>query len=897
LQAEQAQRVSLIGVENGRRTIVVHTKLAGHMARVEAARSGAHGVQVLTMGQMAARLAGGFIAPIDMGTLQDAVRDALPETDLGELENIKDLPGMVRAVVGTLEKVWQADIELSSQSHPRLKALARLEQNVLGRLPPYMQKPKDLVEIACKRIDYARTLLGPVAIRGHSEMPVCWRPLVEALSDFVAVLWIAGPRHVPDWVDGNRIEIQRTAPSGATLTVSSCATPQHEILEAFRWMRELLAAGTARPEEIGIASASPADFDDHVLALSEDANLPIHFVQGIKAVTTPEGQTAAALADVLIKGISQERVRRLLRRLSGTPGIADLPKGWTSVLPKEAPLTTTERWEHALGQVPKDKWPDGLDCSERLLEIVRLLAKGVDVAREAGDTLLPNLARRLWTRALQDGPPEVLPVTLARLRVDHEIEPASHPIWTSAISLAAAPRPFVRMVGLNSGRWPRGIYEDRLIPDLILPMEELDPLPIADADRRDFDTIIAAARQASASFSRRDVEGRQLGRSPLIGEGERIYLSRARMPTHAASESDRLLARPSEFQSTLIAQSGSACWRNRYRNEITSHDGLVRSGHPRLKKVFRQALSATSLGLLLRDPIRFAWHYGLGWREPQLADDPLTLDALDFGNLTHEVLQNAVTALEADGGFGKSSSDDIDRAVRDATATAASHWEASCPVPPRLIWQRTLQEIERLSAKALAYGFDPLPGQKSWTEVPFGATDAMARENLPWDVSRHVEIPNTGVVIRGRIDRLDVAGNNSRARVFDYKTGSLRTKMEDVVVDGGGELQRCLYALAVRTLIRDDIDVEASLLYLRAVDGQEGLFPLKDVDAALDLIAEAVSIARTNLEKGLALPGKDAAHTYNDFNFALPADPTYLDRKQPLAEERLGDATKIWEQP
>jgi hypothetical protein len=58
-----------------RRTIVVHTKLAGHMARVDAARAGAHGIQILTMGQMAARLAGGFLAPIDSDCLRDAVRD------------------------------------------------------------------------------------------------------------------------------------------------------------------------------------------------------------------------------------------------------------------------------------------------------------------------------------------------------------------------------------------------------------------------------------------------------------------------------------------------------------------------------------------------------------------------------------------------------------------------------------------------------------------------------------------------------------------------------------------------------------------------------------------------------------------------------------------------------
>jgi hypothetical protein len=869
------------------------------MARVEAARAGAHGVQVLTMGQMAARLAGGFLAAIDTGTLQDAVRDALPETHLGELENIKNLPGMVRAVVGTLEKVWQANIELSSKSHPRLEALAALEQNVLNRLPPYTKKPKTLVDLACERAAYASVLLGPIAIRGHSEMPVCWRPLIDALSNVVPIIWVAGPRQVPDWVDGNRIEIQKREPSRAKLEVYSCATPQHEILEAFRWMRELLASGRARPEEIAIAAASPTDFDDHVLALAKEANLPVHFVHGVKAITKPEGQTAAALADVLIKGISQERIRRLLRRLAGRPAIAHLLRDWPLILSTDAPLTTVERWEWALAQVAKDEPPTGSDQhSELLLGIVRLLARGAEVAREAGDTLLASMSRRLWTRALQDGPPEALPVTLGRLRIDHEeVEPASHPIWTSAVSLAAAPRPFVRMVGLNAGRWPRGIYEDRLIPDLILPMEELDPLPVADADRRDFATIIATAEDISASFSRRDVEGRQLGRSPLIGGRKENYLSRSGTPRHAASESDRLLARPSEFRSTPIAESGSACWRNRYRDEITPHDGLVRPGHPRLKSVLRQTMSATSLRLLLRDPIRFVWRYGLGWREPQLADDPVTLDALAFGNLAHEVLQTAVSNLEADGGFGKSTSGNIDRAVADATSAVARHWEAEYPVPPPLIWQKTLQEIEQLSARALAFSLDPLPGQKSWAEVPFGVPNGEAQADLPWDAERPVEIPNTGIFIRGQIDRLDVAGNLSRAGVFDYKTGIPSKDMVDVIVDGGAELQRCLYALAVRTLIRDDIDVEASLLYLRAADGDQGLFPLHDVDAALDLLAGAISIARSSLENGLALPGTDAKHKYNDLAFALPADPNYLPRKQPIAATCMGDAVKIWDEP
>jgi hypothetical protein len=887
-----------------RRTIVVHTRIAGHMARVDAARDGAHGIQILTMGQMAARLAGGFLAPIDADSLRDAIRLALPETDLGQLENIKNLPGMVRATVSTLDKVWRADIDLSSSSHPRLKALAALELNVLGRLgrlSPSMKMPKALVDLACARIVHAPAVLGPIEIHGHSEMPVCWRRLLPALADVVPVTWVAGPRSVPDWVDGKRIEIRRTQPNDATPEIDSCATPQHEILEAFRWMRALIADGKAKPEEIAITAASPVDFDDHVLALSQDANLPIHFVQGIKAVVTPEGQTAAALADVLVKGISQERVRRLLRRLHGTPTIADLPHDWPRVLPKDAPLATVQRWQQAFAQKKPSDWPDGVDRSGLVLDILRVLAKGPEAAQEAGEKLLPKLSRKLWKRALDEGPPAALPVTLTLLRVPDSLEPASHPIWTSAISLAAVPRPFVRLLALNAGRWPRRISEDQLIPDHIIPIKDLDPLPLADADRRDFTTIIASAKHATISFSRRDVEGRLLGRSPLIGYTKEIYISRGRIPDHAASESDRLLARPSEFRNSPIARSGLGCWKDWYRPEITAHDGLVGRTHPRLEKVFGQAMSATSLKLLLRDPIRFVWRYALGWRQPEESEEPLTLDALAFGILVHEILEKAVSTLEAADGFGQADPQAVEKAVQGAVADVASRWESEQPVPPAIIWRNALDWARIVSQNALTYRLDPMSNQKSWTEIPFGTPDRpdrKARNDLPWIPSSTVEIPKAGgVKIRGQIDRLDLSGDYRRARVIDYKTGRLNKQMADVVVKGGSELQRCLYAFAVRTLLGHEVVVEASLLYPRAPEGEQALFPLNNVDAALDQLAGAITTARTNFEKGLALPGTDAGDDYNDCAFALPANANagYLPRKRPSAEILFGDATKIWE--
>jgi hypothetical protein len=555
------------GHPSSRRTIVVHTKLAGHMARVDAARTGENGVQIMTMGQLAARLAGGLLRPVDPDALRDAVRETLPAVAMGELEPIKDLPGMVRAAVNTLDKVWRAAVDLSVGKYPRLQALRALEEEVLQRLPPSMKRPIELVERACERVAYAKAALGPVEIHGHSEMSPCWRPLLGKLAETLPVAWIAGPRHIPDWLRKIKVEIRAEITEVSRPGLYSCANPQHEAVEAFRWMRALLASGTPA-EEIAITAASAADFDDHVLALSREANIPVHFVHGINAMTERDGQTAAALAETIVKGISQERVRRLFALLqASSSALRNLPPGWMRIMPADAPLTAVERWTQAFARSAPADWPDGIDRSEAVLEVLRLLAKGSQAAAEIGEKLLSGVPLALWRRALNDGPPEALPVTLTRQHLDDGLEPASNVIWASAVALASSPRAHVRMLALNAGRWPRRISEDRLIPDHVLPIDELDPLPVTDGDKRDFATIIAAAKSATISYSRRDVEGRLLGRSPLIFDLDEIYLGRARIPEHTASEADRLLARPAEFRSMRVAVSGLACWRDWYRSD------------------------------------------------------------------------------------------------------------------------------------------------------------------------------------------------------------------------------------------------------------------------------------------------------------------------------------------
>ena len=82
---------------------------------------------------------------------------------------------------------------------------------------------------------------------------------------------------VPAWVHALGIAVVETAREHPEIQSESCASPRHEALEAMRWARALLASGQAKPEEIAIAAASPAEWDDHFQALSEMAGIDLHF--------------------------------------------------------------------------------------------------------------------------------------------------------------------------------------------------------------------------------------------------------------------------------------------------------------------------------------------------------------------------------------------------------------------------------------------------------------------------------------------------------------------------------------------------------------------------------------------------------------------------------------------
>jgi hypothetical protein len=444
------------------------------------------------------------------------------------------LPGMVNAAVETLRKAWRAGLDLQARAddHPRIASLAKLEQAVLAILPPAMMQPADLATAALRRLDHAGTLFGPIEIVGISELSPCWRPLLHAIAAQTPVRWRIGPRSVPGWLDGGMIEVVRSSACTPEIITVGAANAYHEAIEAMRWARQLIASGSAGPAEIAIASVNPADYDDYFLALRADADFSLYFAHGVKVTTCREGQTAAALANILLRGLSQVRMRRLAVLLGGSPGpFKTLPEGWVRILPADAPLTSAEAWSRLIDGLTADHRPGGKDHGPTLRKIIALLSGGCRAARTTGETLLSGKARSIWRKALLAGPAASLDLTLESLRQDDEIEACASVAFMPAGALAASPRRFVRLLGLNSSCWPHGMFEDRLLSGIV-PAAELDPLPVGAADRRDFAAVLATTEsQVVLSRARRHSDGSLLGRSALLqGHPDEIYLPRNRVP-------------------------------------------------------------------------------------------------------------------------------------------------------------------------------------------------------------------------------------------------------------------------------------------------------------------------------------------------------------------------------
>ena len=263
----------------------------------------------------------------------------------------------------------------------------------------------------------------------------------------------------------------------------------------------------------------------------------------------------------------------------------------------------------------------------------------------------------------------------------------------------------------------------------------------------------------------------------------------------------------------------------------------------------------------------------------------------------HELLRRTINSLEPVPGFGRASHTEIEAALEAAVGLVSDAWPLERAVPPSLLWRHTLDEAARRTLRGLTLDGPFQAGTRSWTELSFGQSGPPDLANAPWESDRKVQIPNTGVFFRGRIDRIDLRADGEGVRISDYKSGEAPRNAHRIIIAQGSELQRVLYALAVHQLLPDATKMVSRLVYL---DGTSDPFGLKGqaLEDAIATVAKYVTIACQLGRSGTAIPGPDARDRFNDLRLALPADlEGYFHRKQTAFNQASSDLSPLWSKP
>jgi RecB family exonuclease len=821
------------------------------------------------------RLAGGRGAIAHAGQIRAALADFPSErfAALTDLAAIADRAGFLPALARTIERAWWAGLDLAALAarpgaHPRFADLALLSAWIGERLPSRVVPPAVAVAAA-----HARLRAAPaVILDGVADLPLLVRPLIEALAATASLTWRSPyPKHLHPFTPAGATMLHPSAATDpASIRAASYPDPTEEIDAALRWAEQRLEAGIA-PREVAIAALDPAGYDATFASLA--AGFPLHFTDGFPLLVTPIGQLLAAWSEAARPG----RLR-LARLIAAVHALADdgvaVPDAWAAI-PRD--------WERDLAGQPNLANPAGWEAPPELEPLrtlaLRLAADPFDPATVA--TYLPTDAIAIWSRF--DAGSVASDAAWASVRLPDPSDPTDRVAWGSAATLLGALRPHRRLLGVASGDWPRPNRDDPLLPRHLLGSQLLDGRRRGRIDRDDFLALGAGAASLTLSVPRRGDDGRERLPSPLLLPFAPIEASDAPAPTiagDAATESEPAAAfAATDLTAEAAVAAAVAAHRARLRAELTAYDALLPARHPQLIAALQRPLSASALDTLLRDPFEFFAERVLGWREPPSDDEPLRLGTAALGSLIHALIERTAAWLGAD--VAEPPAERVAEfagALARATAEIEARQRALRPPPSEALWAADLT----IATNAVRAAFAAAPlGPDTAFELRFGEPSSRAaRLQGRWRGWRIVRLPGTKLRLHGVIDRLDRLPDGSLL-VTDFKTGASASeaKLRDEV-----ELQRALYAVAVRALGGSDTPITAQLHYLR----HGTLRPLSgsDLEERIAVVTIAIIAAVRAFTAGVATPAVSGRADRHPLALAHPADAHYRERKRAAREAR-----------
>ncbi len=265
-------------------------------------------------------------------------------------------------------------------------------------------------------------------------------------------------------------------------------------------------------------------------------------------------------------------------------------------------------------------------------------------------------------------------------------------------------------------------------------------------------------------------------------------------------------------------------WRER---QLTAYDGLLAA--PEVLKLLRGrfdleklVISTTSLEDFFSCPFYYFQKHVLGiepWEEPEAA---LSINALDLGSLYHSILED----------YYKSHAHDVvavaEKHFREFERRGVTGYPTVWEIKKQVIVEELAAFIER--DRATAAGWQPAKFEEEFNGIAVAPP-------IRW---------------RGKIDRIDLRDDGSRARVLDYKTGKQPRGVRDDSLAGGEALQLPLYILAAQQLLPKTIVESASYLYFTLRGSYQTItFTRSALDQQHAELANLLDVAADQIRNGV----------------------------------------------
>jgi len=511
------------------------------------------------------------------------------------------------------------------------------------------------------------------------------------------------------------------------------------------------------------------------------------------------------------------------------------------------------------------------------------------------------------------------------------------PLWTAA----GCPFDHVFIVGMTEGSYPTISRTDPLLPDhlkkLVDPEEERLPTrsrSIADSAMQ-FQSVLASAKNVRMFWPRSQPgQARQMGPArwfvselQLLESSEFISVNELLShqigslqevgsdnvaPGNASGESELGLIGalewvdaervPTEFPPVVASQNLQRSLEfeaRRSDSKWTEFDGKVE-----VEEETELSGSATAFETYAACPYRYFLSRKIRVEPTEAPEEQNTLDALTFGTLIHEILENfsnwrfkqgdrSLTAEEKEDELQKELILQIARLKDDMPGRSAGSWELESSRAWILLRQWVRRETEIAASEGVT---------QQHAELAFGYG-----EEPPVEIT--TESGKT-IRFRGQIDRIDASEDETRVHVYDYKSGgsSSYNGLQNDPVKKGTKIQLPLYSTAARRLY-PDAELGASYWFVRQPNTHER-FPLPEkyreeeavnrLHSVVEVVADGIGAGVFPANPGASrwMPGEGASYEscgYCEFKRICPDNKAQLWRAKKSSDPALADYVEMTE--